>query len=62
MRRARSLGLRRLLAAVDDYNEEVADADIASDRALLVQLIAVIERNGIPRVEQPPRVNPWPAD
>jgi Ca-activated chloride channel homolog len=55
-------GLRRLLAAVDDYNEEIADADIASDRALLVQLIAVIERNGIPRVEQPPRANPWPAD
>ena len=55
-------GLRRLLAAVDDYNEEIADADIASDRALLVQFIAVIERNGIPRVEQPPRANPWPAD
>jgi Ca-activated chloride channel family protein len=55
-------GLRRLLAAVDDYNEEIADADIASDRALLAQFIAVIERNGIPRVEQPPRANPWPAD
>jgi Ca-activated chloride channel family protein len=55
-------GLRRLLAAVDDYNEEIGDADIASDRALLVQLISVLERNGIPRVEQPARANPWPAD
>jgi hypothetical protein len=55
-------GLRRLLAAVDDYNEEVKDADITSDRALLVQLISVIERNGVPRVEQPIPANPWPRD
>ena len=35
---ARSPDCDGLLAAVDDYNEEIADADIASDRALLVQL------------------------
>jgi Ca-activated chloride channel family protein len=55
-------GLRLLLAAVDDYNEEVRDADITSDRALLVALASVLERNGIPRVDPPPRANPWPAD
>lgn len=55
--------LRRLAAAVDDYNEEVKDLDIASDRQLLEQLMQVLRRNGItdpadPRIPS----NPWPAD
>jgi Ca-activated chloride channel family protein len=55
-------GLRRLIAAVDDYNEEVRDADITADRALLAQLVSVMERNGTERVDEPAPVNPWPAD
>jgi Ca-activated chloride channel family protein len=55
--------LRRLLAAVDDYNEEIADRDIAADRALLVQLTDVLRRNGVvdPAEVRVP-ANPWPVD
>ncbi len=55
--------LRRLLAAVEDYNEELEDVDMDYDIALIEQLIAVIEANG---GEEPEDLevpaDPWPAD
>jgi Ca-activated chloride channel family protein len=55
--------LKRLAAAVDDYNEEVKDLDIAADRQLLEQLMQVLRRNGVvdPAEVRIP-ANPWPAD
>lgn len=54
--------LLRLLAAVEDYNEEVGDADIGYDIDLVEQLISVIQRFGAP-VEAPSiPADPWPAD
>lgn len=54
--------LRRLVAAVQDYNEEVEDADIEYDLELVEQLIDVIEQHGEPVA--PPEIpqDPWPAD
>jgi Ca-activated chloride channel family protein len=54
--------LTRLRAAVVDYNEEVKDADITADVALLDQLIALLRRNGVTDPSAPPPANPWPAD
>ncbi len=55
--------LLRLLAAVDDYNEEVQDVDIDFDVALVMRLIEVMQNNGA--VEPPPfdgPEDPWPCD
>jgi Ca-activated chloride channel homolog len=54
--------LRRLRAAVADYNEEVNDQDIAADLKLLDDLIAVMLRNGVIDPAAPVPANPWPAD
>jgi Ca-activated chloride channel family protein len=54
--------LRRLRAAVVDYNEEVKDQDIVSDLALLDQLITVLRQSGVIDPETQPPANPWPAD
>jgi hypothetical protein len=55
--------LRRLRAAVADYNEEVMDKDIESDLALLDRFILVLRANGVlePGENRIP-TNPWPAD
>jgi Ca-activated chloride channel family protein len=55
--------LQRLIAAAEDYNQEVADEDIRSDIALVRQLIDVLRRNGVrdPAAVAIPQ-NPWPAD
>ncbi len=57
--------LTALLAALDDYNEEVQDTDIDFDIALVEQLIDVMIDNSVPEPE-PTAVfipeDPWPAD
>lgn len=55
--------LRRLLAAVEDYNDEIQDPDIDYDIELVQDLVSVIESFGTPQ-PQPPDIpaNPWPAD
>ena len=55
-------GLDSLIAAVRDYNEEVADVDIAADIDMLVELRDNLVLNGVPAQESPPPANPWPAD
>jgi Ca-activated chloride channel family protein len=55
--------LRRVIAAVEDYNDEVDDTDITFDLALLRQLVDVLLRNGVADPEAPPVTDdPWPAD
>jgi Ca-activated chloride channel homolog len=54
--------LRRLRAAVEDYNEEVKDQDIVADLKLLDDLISVLLRNGVIDPATPIPANPWPAD
>jgi len=55
--------LRRLVAAVMDYNEEVRDEDIADDILLLNQMIRVMIANGVrDPAAVPPPANPWPRD
>ena len=55
--------LERLIAAVEDYNEEVQDEDIVLDLELLRQLRDVMIDNGVqpPPDPQIPQ-DPWPAD
>lgn len=54
--------LDRLIAAVTDYNEEVADVDIQLDLAMLVQLRANLLRAGVPSRGTSLFSNAWPAD
>ena len=54
--------LDRLIAAVEDYNVEVADTDIASDLELLNQLRQVMLQSIAPPEPTPIPQNPWPAD
>jgi hypothetical protein len=57
------LGIKRLIAAVRDYNEEIQDTDIQYDIELLERLMQVMFDNGIaPPPEPPVPANPWPAD
>ena len=55
--------LESLIAAVEDFNEEVQDVDMDYDLQLMSDLIEVIELNG---GEQPDEwdlpEDPWPAD
>ena len=55
--------LTRLIAAVEDYNEEVEDVDIDYDLDLLYQLLGNIEANSPEPVDEPvvPE-DPWPVD
>jgi Ca-activated chloride channel family protein len=57
--------LAALLAALDDYNEEVQDTDIEYDIALVEQMVDVMIANSVP--EPTPELlsipdDPWPAD
>ncbi len=55
--------LDNLLAAVNDYNEEVADTDITYDIEVVEQLRSVMIANEVqPPPPAPPPTNPWPAD
>lgn len=54
--------LDRLIAAATDYNEEVADEDIAADIELLGKLRSVLIANGVPDPSAPIPEDPWPAD
>lgn len=57
--------LTALLAALDDYNEEVQDVDIEYDIALVEQLIDVMLDNSVPAPDPTLVVipdDPWPAD
>jgi Ca-activated chloride channel family protein len=57
--------LQALLAALEDYNEEIEDTDIEFDIALVEQLISVMIANSVPE-PTPELVNipedPWPVD
>jgi Ca-activated chloride channel homolog len=57
--------LERLIAAVEDFNEELADVDMQHDLALLRQLASVIRANR-PDLVEPDTwdipEDPWPAD
>ena len=55
--------IERLVAAVEDYNEEIGDLDMELDVELLNQLRDVMFANGIPQ-PPPPTIplDPWPAD
>jgi Ca-activated chloride channel homolog len=55
--------LRRLRAAVEDYNRRAQDMDIEADLRLLDQFMAVLRNNGVmdPSEVRIP-ANPWPAD
>jgi Ca-activated chloride channel family protein len=55
--------LRRLLAAVRDYNEEIEDPDIEFDIELVEGLVSVLETLGQPQPEPDDiPTDPWPAD
>lgn len=54
--------LSALIAAVEDYNEEVGDVDIASDLQLLYQLSDNMVASGVGRPERRFPRDPWPAD
>jgi Ca-activated chloride channel family protein len=54
--------LDRLIAAVDDYNEEIADTDIEYDLELLRELRRVMLLHVAPPAPTPLPSNPWPAD
>ncbi len=59
--------LDRLIAAAQDYNEEIQDTDIEFDIALMEQLITVIQSNSIDpeeieNIEFDELEDPWPAD
>ena len=57
------IGIKRLVAAVRDYNEEIQDTDIQYDIELLERLMEVMVQNGItPPPEPTLPANPWPAD
>ena len=61
---ARTLAeLDNLIEAVEDYNEEIEDADIDADLELLVMLRQNLNRAGIlAERERVRNANPWPAD
>jgi Ca-activated chloride channel family protein len=54
--------LDNLIAAVEDYNEEVADTDIRLDLEMLNQLRTNLVSHGVPDRKAEPASNPWPAD
>ena len=55
--------MERLLAAVEDYNEEIADVDMEYDIELMEQFIDVMILNGaIPPAEPEIPEDPWPCD
>jgi len=54
--------LDNLMAAVQDYNEEVQDLDIELDLDLLEMLRSNLIANGVPDGRFTPPANPWPAD
>jgi Ca-activated chloride channel family protein len=55
--------LDNLVAAVEDYNDEVGDLDIELDLELLAMLRDNLIAGGITDPEEPPRSSdPWPAD
>ncbi|MDD9941778.1 MAG: VWA domain-containing protein [Myxococcales bacterium] len=56
--------LNQIIAAVEDYNEEIQDVDMDYDLEMLRDLRDLIETH-IPRPEPPPvqvRADPWPCD
>jgi Ca-activated chloride channel family protein len=54
--------IRRLIAAVEDFNEEIDDVDMAYDLELMGDLISVMEDNGAEDPEDELPDDPWPAD
>lgn len=54
--------LNDVIAAVEDYNDEVGDLDIDLDLVMLRQLRSNLLATGIRDPDAPPRANPWPAD
>lgn len=54
--------LRRVQAALTDYNDEIADLDIAADLALIEQLAQVLLANGVEEPDVTLPADPWPAD
>jgi Ca-activated chloride channel family protein len=54
--------LDRLIAAVEDYNQELEDKDIELDLELLEMLRANMLRAGIRSRTLTPRADPWPCD
>jgi Ca-activated chloride channel family protein len=54
--------LDNLIAAVEDYNEEVDDRDIELDLQLLDMLRDNLVIQGVPEERFVPRDDPWPAD
>lgn len=60
---SRTIGeLDQLIAAVEDYNDEVDDKDIELDLELLDMLRANLIGSGIGRVHTTLRSDPWPCD
>lgn len=59
------MDLENLIAAVEDYNEEIKDTDVELDLELLTMLRQNLWSNGVARPE-PERIaipdDPWPAD
>jgi Ca-activated chloride channel family protein len=55
-------GLDNLIAAVEDYNDEIGDVDIELDLALLRQLRQNLVQDEAPAERAPPLADPWPAD
>ena len=54
--------LDNLIFAVEDYNDEIRDVDIALDLELLDMLRENLLRGGVPESSVPPADDPWPAD
>ncbi len=54
--------LDTLIAAVEDYNQELEDKDIELDLELLEMLRANMLRSGIRSATVTPRADPWPCD
>ncbi len=55
--------LERLLAAVEDYNEELGDVDMQYDIELIEQLLEVLRSNGADEPEELDMPeDPWPCD
>jgi len=55
--------LERLIAAVEDYNEEIEDTDMEYDLELMRQLADVIDENSfVEPIEPEIPEDPWPAD
>src|SRR5262249_29257478 len=54
--------LDNVIAAVEDYNDEVQDLDIDLDLVMLRQLRRNLISGGVEDGSAPPRSNSWPAD